>query len=94
MLIGATKLGFAEHFNFRLHVQKLTPNLGFELLYSVTNSFIYALTTDDFKLETLEKLANFEKKIEKDRFLSDHANSKIELKLIIFNTINYGPEQC
>ena len=47
MIVGATILDLAKRFMFQFHYQKMIPNLILELLYSDTDSFIYAITTDD-----------------------------------------------
>ena len=46
-LVGAVILNFAKKYMFELHYTKLKPNLELELLYSDTDSFIYAVKTED-----------------------------------------------
>ena len=47
MVVGATILDLAKRFMFQFHYQKMKPNLNLELFYSDTDSFIYAIKTDD-----------------------------------------------
>ena len=47
MIIGATILDLAKRFMFQFHYLKMKPNRHLELLYSDTDSFIYAIKTND-----------------------------------------------
>ena len=51
--MGAVILHLAKKYMFEFHHTKMKPNLELELLYSVTDSFIYAVKTEviyeDFK---------------------------------------------
>ena len=61
---------------FQFHYQKMKPNLKLEQLYSDTDSFIYAIKTDDV-YQDLEKIkANYDE----DHFLFDDTNKKVVLK--------------
>ena len=47
MTVGATILDLAKRFMFQFHYQKMKLNFNLEILYSDTDSFIYAIKTDD-----------------------------------------------
>ena len=47
MTVGATILDLAKRFMFQFHYQKIKLNFNLEILYSDTDSFIYAIKTDD-----------------------------------------------
>ena len=55
MIVGATILDLAKRFMIEFHYQKMKPNLNLELLYSDTDSFLYAIKTDDVYRD-LEKI--------------------------------------
>ena len=59
----------------------MKPNLNLELLYSDTDSFIYAIKTDDIYRD-LEKIkAGFDFSIyDEDHFLFEDINKKVVLK--------------
>ena len=81
MINGATILDLAMFFMFQFHYQKKKPNLRLELLYSDTDSFIYAKKTDDVYRD-LEKIkADFDfSNYDEDHCLFDDTNKKIVLK--------------
>ena len=81
MIVGATILDLAKRFMFQFHYQKMKPNLNLELLYSDTDSFIYAIKTDDVYRD-LEKIkADFDfSNYDKDHFLFEDTNKKVVLK--------------
>ena len=81
MIVGATILDLAKRFMFQFHYQKIKPNLNLELLYSDTDSFIYAIKTDDVYRD-LEKIkADFDfSNYDKDHFLYEDTNKKVVLK--------------
>ena len=49
MIVGATILDLAKRFMFQFHYQKMKTNLNLELLYSDTDSFIYAIKTETWR---------------------------------------------
>ena len=55
MIVGATIPYLAKRFMFQFHYQELKPNLNLQLLYSDTDSFIYAIKIDDVYRD-LEKI--------------------------------------
>ena len=59
MLVVATILDLAKRFMFQFHYQKMKPNLNLKLLCSDTDSFIYAIKTDDVYRD-LEKILTFQ----------------------------------
>ena len=77
MIVGATILDLAKRFMFQFHYQKMKPNLNLELLYSDTDSFIYAIKTDDVYRD-LEKIkADFDfSNYYEDHFQFDDNNQK------------------
>ena len=81
MIVGATILDLAKCCMFQFHYKKMKPNLNMELLYSDTDSFIYAIKTDDVYRD-LEKIkADFDfSNYDKDHFLFDDTNKKVVLK--------------
>ena len=81
MIVGATILDHVKRFMFQFHYQKMKPNLNLELLYSDTDSFIYAIKTDDVYRD-LEKIkADFDfSNYDVDHFLFDDTNKKVFLK--------------
>ena len=81
MIVGATILDLAKRFMFQFHYQKMKPNLNLELLYSDTDSLIYAIKTDDVYRD-LEKIkADFDfSNYDKDHFLFEDTNKKVVLK--------------
>ena len=46
-LVGEVILDLAKKYMFEFHYTKMKPNLELELLYSDTDSFLYALKTED-----------------------------------------------
>ena len=69
MIVGATILDLAKRFMFQFHYQKMKPNLNLELLYSDTDSFIYAIKTDVYqKLEKIKADFDFSN-YDEDHFL-------------------------
>ena len=72
MIAGATILNLAKRFMFQFHYQKMKPKLNLELLYSDTDSFIYAIKTDDIYRDFLN--------YDEDHFLFEDTNKKIGLK--------------
>ena len=60
MIVGATILDLAKRFMFQFHYQKMKPNRNLELLYSDTDSFIYAIKTDDVYRDLVKIKADFD----------------------------------
>ena len=81
MIVGATILDLPKRFMFQFHYQKMKPNLNLELLYSDTDSFIYAIKTDDVYRD-LEKIkADFDfSNYDEDHFLFEDTSKKFVLK--------------
>ena len=81
MIIGATILDLAMCYMFQFLYQKKKPNLNLELLYSDTDSFIYAIKTDEVYRD-LEKIeADFDYSyFDEDHVLLDDTNKKVVLK--------------
>ena len=81
MIIGATILDLAMCYMFQILYQKKKPNLNLELLYSDTDSFIYAIKTDEVYRD-LEKIeADFDYSyFDEDHVLLDDTNKKVVLK--------------
>ena len=76
--MGQTYDSWCDHPRPRL---KLKPNLNFELLYSDTDSFIYAIKTDDVYLDLKKIKADFDfSNYDEDHFLFEDTNKKVVLK--------------
>ena len=45
-LVGVVTLDLAKKYMFEFHYPKMTPNLELELIYSETDSFVYAVKFD------------------------------------------------
>ena len=81
MIVGATILDLAKRFMFQFHYQKMKPKPNLELLYSDTDSFIYAIKTDDIYRDLEKIIADFDfSNYDEDHFLFEDTNKKVVLK--------------
>ena len=81
MIIGASILDLSKRFMFYFHYQQMKANMNLELLYSDTDSFIYANKTEGVYAD-LQKLSDsFDfSNYPSDHFLFSNVNKKVVLK--------------
>ena len=81
MIIGTSILDLSKRFIFYFHYQQMKANMNLELLYSDTDSFIYAIKTQDLyaDLQKLSDSFNFSNN-PSDHFLFSKVNKKVVLK--------------
>ena len=81
MIIGASILDLSKQFTFYFHYQQMKANMNLELLYRDTDSFIYAIKTEDVYAD-LQKLSDsFDvSNYPSDHFLFSNENKKTVLK--------------
>ena len=81
MIVGSTILDLANRFMFQFHYQKMKRNLNLELFYSDTDSFIYAIKTDDVYQDLKKLKADLDiSHYDEEQFLFDDTNEKVVLK--------------
>ena len=81
MIVGATILDLAKRFMFQFRYQKMKPNLNLELLYSDTDSFIYAIKTDDVYRDVEKIKADFDfSSYDENHFFFEDTNKKVGMK--------------
>ena len=81
MIIGASILDLSKRFMFYFHYRQMKASMNLELLYSDTDSFIYAIKTEDVyaDLQKLTDIFDFSN-YPSDHFLFSNANKKVVLK--------------
>ena len=82
MIIGASILDLSKRFMFYFHYRQMKANMNLELLYKDTDSFIYAIKTENV-YAGLQKLNNsFDfSKYPSDHFLFSNVNKKVLLNV-------------
>ena len=81
MIIGASILDLSKRFMFYFHYRQMKANMNLELLYSDTDSFIYAIKTEDVyaDLQKMNDIIDFSN-YPNDHFLFSNVNKKVVLK--------------
>ena len=81
MIIGASILDLSKRFMPYFHCQQMKANMNLELLYSDTDSFIYAIKTEDVYAD-LQKLSDsFDfSNYPSDHLLFSNVNKKVVFK--------------
>ena len=81
MIVSATIPDIAKRFMFQFFHPKIKPNLNLELLFSDTDSFIYAIKTDDVYRDLEKTKAEFDfSKYDEDLFFLEDTNKKVVQK--------------
>ena len=81
MIIGASNLELTKGFMFNFHYPQMKANMKLELLYSDTDSFIYAIKTENVyaDLQKMNDSFDFSNNLN-DHFLFNNVNKKVVLK--------------
>ena len=80
MIIGASTLHLSKQFMFYFHYRQMKANMNLELLYSDTDSFIYAIKTEDVYADLQKKNDNFVSfNYSNNHFLFSIVNKKLVL---------------
>ena len=82
MISGASALDLWKRLMFNFNYQQMKANMNLELLYSDTDSFFYAIKTEDVYADPQKMSDSFDfSSYPSDHFLFSNVNKKVVLKL-------------